>query len=622
MPATKPQRPAPGIALALPRVSDEDSQRAFDHVSTNIRQLQSKLGSISTSVIELTGSSTWVNAASFGAKGDGNDSTLALQTAINETQGRTLYLPRGKYVVSSTLTISDRSHHIVGDLGNRHTDGGTEIVYTGTGPCIQIGRDTGVDWDANFYGGPQDHRFENLWISHGAPDTLLVGSGNTSSYKAGAFGIWDWYSGQLVVNGIGLEHFEANFAGVQSDINNFNYVISLYSKYGIYLGPRSDQNTIRDLYSFFCDRAITIDRAAGTRILDAQIVGCGTSTSAGIEVRRGSTNVCIHRPWFEHLQGYAGTDQLAFVSAGITDGYSAGGSISSSGGTPTTVPVEGLSIEHPFVYTTAAGQANHTKCIAAAGRCRRLELHHPNAPPGVSLGNFDAFVAVPATQAPTNTETQVRITGTDSSVGVTQCFQNLGAGAPTISIWGTGPSGLTFFDNVTLGAVSGNFHTLRGQTTVVAPPGTTNGVGLAGTQANTEQTVGTVAVRGRQEGTYDTTAGILLSVGTQGQSISTRSAGANTLRNIGVQGTASGGQDNRALETVDGDCHFNITSGMSRFYNSVRGPGAVAAAPATGTYAQGDIIFNADPVVGGFIGWVCTVAGTPGTWKSWGAISP
>lgn len=46
-----------------------------------------------------------------------------------------------------------------------------------------------------------------------------------------------------------------------------------------------------------------------------------------------------------------------------------------------------------------------------------------------------------------------------------------------------------------------------------------------------------------------------------------------------------------------------------------------AAAPITGTYNLGDIVWNSAPTSGGFIGWVCTLAGAPGTWKTWGPIS-
>lgn len=43
-------------------------------------------------------------------------------------------------------------------------------------------------------------------------------------------------------------------------------------------------------------------------------------------------------------------------------------------------------------------------------------------------------------------------------------------------------------------------------------------------------------------------------------------------------------------------------------------------APTTGTWAVSDIVYNSAPAAAGFLGWVCTVAGTPGTWKGFGLI--
>jgi hypothetical protein len=49
--------------------------------------------------------------------------------------------------------------------------------------------------------------------------------------------------------------------------------------------------------------------------------------------------------------------------------------------------------------------------------------------------------------------------------------------------------------------------------------------------------------------------------------------------------------------------------------------GALTAAPTTGTWAKGDYIRNSNPSEAGVAlskyvihGWICTVAGTPGTW--------
>jgi hypothetical protein len=47
----------------------------------------------------------------------------------------------------------------------------------------------------------------------------------------------------------------------------------------------------------------------------------------------------------------------------------------------------------------------------------------------------------------------------------------------------------------------------------------------------------------------------------------------------------------------------------------------VGSAPTTGTWQQGDIVWNVFATAGGFAGWICTTAGTPGTWKTFGVIA-
>jgi hypothetical protein len=46
------------------------------------------------------------------------------------------------------------------------------------------------------------------------------------------------------------------------------------------------------------------------------------------------------------------------------------------------------------------------------------------------------------------------------------------------------------------------------------------------------------------------------------------------------------------------------------------------ASPTTGDWAIGDRAMFTTPVAGGNIGAVCVTAGTPGTWKTYGAIAP
>ncbi len=49
-------------------------------------------------------------------------------------------------------------------------------------------------------------------------------------------------------------------------------------------------------------------------------------------------------------------------------------------------------------------------------------------------------------------------------------------------------------------------------------------------------------------------------------------------------------------------------------------PNYQSAAPSSGSHAVGEIVYNDAPTAGGYVGWVCVTAGTPGTWKGFGAI--
>tara|TARA_R110002096_G_scaffold429229_1_gene641907 strand:+ start:467 stop:2158 length:1692 start_codon:yes stop_codon:yes gene_type:complete len=45
------------------------------------------------------------------------------------------------------------------------------------------------------------------------------------------------------------------------------------------------------------------------------------------------------------------------------------------------------------------------------------------------------------------------------------------------------------------------------------------------------------------------------------------------------------------------------------------------SAPSVGAYSTGDLVYNSAPSAGGTLGYVCVTAGTPGTWKTFGAIT-
>ena len=69
----------------------------------------------------------------------------------------------------------------------------------------------------------------------------------------------------------------------------------------------------------------------------------------------------------------------------------------------------------------------------------------------------------------------------------------------------------------------------------------------------------------------------------------------------------SGGQG-----TITGSYSFCLINGVRKS----------TAAPASGTWARGDVIWNSNVSAGGSTGWICVAAGTPGTWKSMGNAAP
>lgn len=61
------------------------------------------------------------------------------------------------------------------------------------------------------------------------------------------------------------------------------------------------------------------------------------------------------------------------------------------------------------------------------------------------------------------------------------------------------------------------------------------------------------------------------------------------------------------------------TAGPVRFQNKKFETGDNI--PETGNYKKGDIVWNTDPRPTGYVGWICTKAGSPGNWKPFGQIS-
>jgi len=70
---------------------------------------------------------------------------------------------------------------------------------------------------------------------------------------------------------------------------------------------------------------------------------------------------------------------------------------------------------------------------------------------------------------------------------------------------------------------------------------------------------------------------------------------------------------NEAVSFANSDTYYLADTAMRELQGTT--------APTLGSYLKGDIVWNSNPIAAGTVGWICTVAGTPGTWKTFGSIS-
>lgn len=87
----------------------------------------------------------------------------------------------------------------------------------------------------------------------------------------------------------------------------------------------------------------------------------------------------------------------------------------------------------------------------------------------------------------------------------------------------------------------------------------------------------------------------------------------NTRRPVKVFGPMSVGIS-QPDSTVDLDVKGNIKFNGKKMLTG-------ASAPTSGSFQQGDIVWNETPQTDNYIGWVCVAAGEPGTWAPFGAIA-
>lgn len=87
------------------------------------------------------------------------------------------------------------------------------------------------------------------------------------------------------------------------------------------------------------------------------------------------------------------------------------------------------------------------------------------------------------------------------------------------------------------------------------------------------------------------------------------SAGDTKVTILGKLGVNVSNPDPRSALHVNGALKFNDKLHLNG-----------SAAPTSGAFNEGDVVWNTDPQPGKFVGWVCTRAGNPGLWSGFGRI--
>jgi hypothetical protein len=177
-----------GSAVGTPIVLDRDTARAYILSTGDV-------------VSEITPANiVSVKDPQFGAKGDGvTDDTAAINSARTAALGKTLYFPKGTYLVSSAITITSSEHWVFeGNIGNsvagtpgaylikKSTLNADLITITGYGTVIEGGGILGQVGNGGngFTIQANSVKLLNPWVVLMGQDGISIGGGaNQNSFK-------------------------------------------------------------------------------------------------------------------------------------------------------------------------------------------------------------------------------------------------------------------------------------------------------------------------------------------------------------------------------------------------------------------------------------------------------
>ena len=326
----------------------------------------------------------------WGIGADGNDHASDFATMVSELaseENRSVQLVSGDIPVASTVQVAARGITLLGSRGYRPNEaGGTRLLFSGTGACIQIGTDNGNPWDQHDYDGYQDFTIQGVSIKYSGSSTTALTNG-LGSYGTGTYGLRDWRGGNVRIVDVMFENLAYGFWGVQSDLNLWTRPQFRYNKVGAYCGPRTDQLVVTQSYSFANDTLYHLDSVRQAAFYGFTTHSDGSSTTPPIKIgtngwSEATDGIHFNECWFEHTSLYNATIP-AFVEVGVGDS------------SPTTAvtfrnPII-LLHDSPFEVSTS-----RTTALVRADNADRIDIEHPTG----SLRQLRALVQNVGTHNP------------------------------------------------------------------------------------------------------------------------------------------------------------------------------------------------------------------------------
>ena len=564
-----------------------------------------------------------INAAWFGAVGDNaTDNAIALQSAINYTISckSSLYIPTGTYLVSAGLVVT--------------TSGGRSVSIRGEGMGLTNIKQTGGGFTIlNVYSG-QSWSSQSVKIS----DLSLTGLDKTVAANVG-FNLGTASGTSLELSNIGVSGCYCGFALCGSQFNKFNHLTANGNTVGLYLyTTESSQGSNNNYFNSYY--------AQGNAV--------------GLMLYNGGSGE-LQSNWFDNLATHAGmcgvyiygsTGNNTFTNwapeqNGNIDNWPTSSTIYSATVKAGALQLDNkahLSLVNCFPFTTSLANVylysgrmyltNSSTLVISKSSIQGLNIEKDvtssvEVDQSYGNGTISDTLYPPFTKAKFNSFlNKLSFSVEDVSTTKTDVINLAVAYGNPLVGYSSGGTNCTYSlaTDQTFGVVSSfSFASTAQQAIVNINPGSTAVGDSCVTAFNVKATKSGLFTFDSMQSTATLKVYLIAGKWTRVVLCGTTST---TPRGGHLRITAydSTGVNNILYFCNLQSCLNSTKTDMLRVINGEVSHGTYSDTyqateiPTFGTWVAGNVIFNATPASGGYVGWVCTVSGTPGTWKGFGLI--